>query len=146
MWLKSKLNFGVGGMHKNNHIFEQNASRKFLFGMVPKENSLLSKLNFGVGGMHANVVIFLGKMHEEISHPTWFQRKTLFWLGAVASTKCMRTLCYPPTTFLFLWLKRKLNFGVGGFELTMTTVLITVAVLTVRDQRQAISVDVDLLK
>ena len=33
-----------------------------------------------------------------------------------------------------------------GFELTMTTVLITVAVLTVRDQRQAISVDVDLLK
>ena len=32
-----------------------------------------------------------------------------------------------------------------GFELTMTTVLITVAVLTVRDQRQAISVDVDLL-
>ena len=26
----------------------------------------------------------------------------------------MRTLCYPPTTFLFLWLQSKLDFGVGG--------------------------------
>ena len=33
-----------------------------------------------------------------------------------------------------------------GFELTMITVLITVVVSTARDQRYAISVDVDSLK
>ena len=39
--LKSELNFGVGGMHTNSHIFEQNAPGNLLFKMVPKENSLL---------------------------------------------------------------------------------------------------------
>ena len=39
--LKGKIDFGVGGMHTNNNIFEQNASRKFLFGMVATENFLL---------------------------------------------------------------------------------------------------------
>ena len=39
--LKSKLDVGVGGMHANSHIFEQNAQRNLSFKMVPKENSLL---------------------------------------------------------------------------------------------------------
>ena len=41
LWLKSELNFGVGGMHANSHIFEQNAPQNLLFKMVPKENFLL---------------------------------------------------------------------------------------------------------
>ena len=41
LWLKSKLDFGVGGMHTNNHIFQQNAPQNLLFGMVPEKNFLL---------------------------------------------------------------------------------------------------------
>ena len=39
--LKSKLDFGVGGMHANSHIFEQNAPRNLSSGMVARENTLL---------------------------------------------------------------------------------------------------------
>ena len=34
-------------------------------------------------------------------------KKTPDGLSAKASTKCIRTLCYPPTTFLFMWLRNK---------------------------------------
>jgi hypothetical protein len=52
--------------------------------------------------------------HNKISHIKLLQRTTPSWLGALASKKYMRTLCYPPTTFLFLQLKSKLDFSVRG--------------------------------
>ena len=39
---------------------------------------------------------------------------TLDRLGAQSSTKCTRTLCVPPTTFLFLWLRNKIRFAVDA--------------------------------
>ena len=39
--LKRKVDFGVGGMYTNNHIFEQNAPQNLLLEMVATENFLL---------------------------------------------------------------------------------------------------------
>ncbi|OEU06405.1 hypothetical protein FRACYDRAFT_254739 [Fragilariopsis cylindrus CCMP1102] len=87
--LKRKLDFAVGGMHANSHIFEQNASWKLIFGMVATENFLLRKLDFAVGGMYTNSHIF-----EQNAPPN-----PLF--GIVATED-------------FVLLKRKLDFAVGG--------------------------------
>ena len=136
--LKSKLNFGVGGMHANSHIFEQNAPRN----LSSEINGSKGELSFGwvqqpphsiwkhcvtllslfcscgwrvnlilVCEASTQIVIFSSKMHQENSHSKWFQGINLFWLGAVASKYCMRTLPYLPTTFLFLRLKNKLDFA-----------------------------------
>jgi hypothetical protein len=39
--VEEQVDFAVGGMHTNSHIFEQNAPQHFLFEMVTTENSLL---------------------------------------------------------------------------------------------------------
>ena len=54
--------------------------------------------------------------HNKISHLKELQRTTPDGSGALTSTWYTRTLCYPPTTFLLLRLKSKLNFGEGGMH------------------------------
>ena len=54
--------------------------------------------------------------HNKISQLKELQRRTLFWSGAAAFIKYIGTLCYPPIIFLFLRLKRNLDFGVGGMH------------------------------
>ena len=57
--------------------------------------------------------------HNKISHLKVLQRTTLDGLGALASAKCLRTLCLPPTTFLFMWLGNEIHFpGVVGTQKT----------------------------
>ena len=58
---------------------------------------------------------FLTRNEHKIYYLEGFQRIFFFWLGALTSAWCTRILCYPPTTFLFLWLKSKLDFAVVVF-------------------------------
>ena len=55
---------------------------------------------------------FQPDMNNKMSHLKGLQRTTPNGLGALASTKCTRTLCLPPITFLFLWLLNDIHFFV----------------------------------
>ena len=48
---------------------------------------------------------FCSEISNKISHLKGLQRTTPVGSGAIASTKCIRTLCLSPTTFLLLWLQ-----------------------------------------
>ena len=61
--------------------------------------------------------------HNKISHLKELQRTTPDGSGALTSTWYTRTLCYPPTTFLLLRLKSKLNFGVGDMHAANSRIL-----------------------
>ena len=50
------------------------------------------------------------KMNNNISHIKGLQTTILRWVGAQTFTWCTSTLCWPPTTFLFLWLRNKIHF------------------------------------
>ena len=49
--------------------------------------------------------------HNKISHLKVLQRTTPDSLGALAFAQCTRTLCLPPTNFLFMWLQNKICFA-----------------------------------
>ena len=55
---------------------------------------------------------FLIKMNHKISHLKGFQGTIPDESGAQTSIQCTRTLCLPPTTFLFMWSWNKICFVV----------------------------------
>ena len=71
---------------------------------------LKNKLDFAAV-VCTQIVLFWSKIHQGNTYLEWFQQRTSFSLGAIASKKCMRTLPYPPIHFLFLWLKNKHDFA-----------------------------------
>ena len=55
---------------------------------------------------------FQSEMNHKISYLKGMQRTTPNGLGALAFTQCTRTLCTPPATFLFMWLRNEIRFAV----------------------------------
>ena len=53
-------------------------------------------------------------MNHKISHLKVLQRTTPSGLGAKTFIYCTRTLCQPPTSFLFMWLQKKNSFCCCG--------------------------------
>ena len=71
---------------------------------------LWNKIHFaGVEGTQ-NTTGFLIRNEYKISHLKGLQTTTPDGSGAQAFTQCTRTLCVPPTTFLFLRLRKKIPF------------------------------------
>ena len=57
---------------------------------------------------------------HKISHLKGFQTTIPDKLGAQTFTQCTRTLCFPPTTFISLWLWNKMHYAVmAGTEKNM---------------------------
>ena len=65
------------------------------------------------------LICFWSEMYNKISHLKELQGTTPSELGALTSIWYTRTLCLPPTRFLFMWLQKKIPFAaVVGTQIT----------------------------
>ena len=95
----------------NIHIVYQNIvcpSYYFYLLMVVEINALRCY------GMHTNKHDFGSEIMNNMVTDDYNR-----WVGAQTSTQCTRTMYFPPTTFLFLWLRNDIHFN--GVEGTKTT-------------------------